>query len=284
MNAQLLPLANKTEGALRVGIAGAGGRMGRAACQTLMNQTDLELTSCLYAPGSAHPLGSISASPDAHAHKTSVLHTDEPNAFFENIDVYVDLTTASAARELGLQAAKKAVHAVIGATGFSDQDIASFKKAFAKSNCLLVPNFSISAVLMMKLAELAAPFFDTAEIIEYHHDQKVDAPSGTAVVTAERIASSGFENNPHCAESETETIPSARGANGAGDIQIHSVRMRGMVAHQKVLFGAQGQTLTIAQDSYDRSSFMPGIIKAIEAVPNLSRFSVGLDQLLTFDS
>jgi 4-hydroxy-tetrahydrodipicolinate reductase len=126
---------------------------------------------------------------------------------------------------------------------------------------------------MMRFAEIAAPFFDTAEIIELHHDRKVDAPSGTAVTTAERMAEArggDFDRDP----TTHEVYPGARGGAGPGGIKVHSVRMRGMVAHQEVILGSQGQTLTIRQDSYDRESFMPGVVLAcrkISTVPGLSR-------------
>ena len=132
-------------------------------------------------------------------------------------------------------------------------------------NCVLAANFAISAVLMMRFAELAAPFFDTAEIIELHHDAKADAPSGTALRTAQRMAAASGEWAPD--PTTHEVIPGARGGVGPAGIRLHAVRMRGMVAHQEVILGAQGQSLTIRQDSYDRASFMPGVVLACNASP-----------------
>ena len=143
---------------------------------------------------------------------------------------------------------------------------------------VVAANFSISAVLLMRLSELAAPFFDTAEIIELHHDGKVDAPSGTAIATAERIAAASGEWAPD--PTTTETLAAARGASGPAGIRIHTVRMRGMVAHQEVIFGARGQTLTLRQDSYDRDSFMPGVLLACKRVAERPGLTVGLDALL----
>ena len=145
---------------------------------------------------------------------------------------------------------------MVGTTGFTEADVAALRDAFTRSNCLIAPNFAIGAVLMMRFAELAAPFFETAEIIELHHDGKVDAPSGTAMMTAWRMAAA----SPSWAPDPTtrEVVPGARGGNGPGGIPIHSVRLRGLVAHQEVLFGTAGQSLTIRHDSYDRVSFMPG--------------------------
>jgi 4-hydroxy-tetrahydrodipicolinate reductase len=166
------------------------------------------------------------------------------------------------------------IHAVVGTTGFNDDDIALFESAFGGNdgpNCLIAPNFAISAVLMMRFAEMAAPWFDTAEVIELHHTRKVDAPSGTAIKTIEMMAAardSDFAPDP----TENEVYPGARGGIGPRGIRAHSVRMNGMVAHQEVILGAEGQTLTIRQDSYDRSSFMPGVLlacKKIAAHPGL---------------
>ncbi len=126
-----------------------------------------------------------------------------------------------------------------------------------------MPNFAISAVLMMRFAELAAPYFDTAEIIELHHDEKIDAPSGTAIATAERMAAASSEWAPD--PTTKIVLEGARGGVGAGGIPIHSVRLRGLVAHQEVLLGTTGQSLTIRQDSYDRTSYMPGVLLAIKS-------------------
>jgi 4-hydroxy-tetrahydrodipicolinate reductase len=133
-------------------------------------------------------------------------------------------------------------------------------------------------VLMMRFAELAAPFFETAEVIELHHDAKVDAPSGTAMMTVERMAASA----PHWAPDPTrhEIVPGARGGLGPAGIRVHSVRLRGLVAHQEVIFGTTGQSLTIRHDSYDRTSFMPGVLLAIKAVGGRPGLTVGLDAVL----
>ena len=146
------------------------------------------------------------------------------------------------------------------------------------NNCVVAANFAISAVLMMRFAEVAAPFFDTAEIIEYHHNAKIDAPSGTAIATAQRIAeaSSTWAADP----TEKEVYAGARGGSGPGGIRVHGVRMEGMLAHQDVILGALGQTLTIRQDSYDRSSFMPGVILACKRIADHPGFTLGLDKIL----
>ena len=131
---------------------------------------------------------------------------------------------------------------------------------------------------MMRFAELAAPLFDSAEVIELHHDAKVDAPSGTAMMTAERMAAASDEWNPD--PTRTEVLPGARGGRGPAGIRVHSIRLAGLVAHQEVILGAQGQTLTLRADSYDRSSFMPGTLLAIRAVANRPGLTIGLEPLL----
>jgi 4-hydroxy-tetrahydrodipicolinate reductase len=194
------------------------------------------------------------------------------------VEVVVDFTEAEAARKNLKWCAKAGVHAVVGTTGLSGKDYASLTKAFTKSNCVVAPNFAIGAVLMMRLAEVAAPFFESVEVVELHHDGKVDAPSGTAMLTVERIAKASSDWSPD--PTTHEILPGARGGKGPADIPVHSLRLRGLVAHQEVLFGTTGQSLTIRHDSYDRSSFMPGVLLAVKRVADRPGLTVGLDALL----
>ena len=193
-------------------------------------------------------------------------------------DVVVDFTHLDAARANLRWAAANGVHAVVGTTGFTDDDYERFGSSFTSSNCVIAPNFAIGAVLMMRFAELAAPYFETAEIIELHHDNKLDAPSGTAMLTAERMADASADWAPD--PTRTEVVSGARGGEGPAGIHIHALRMRGMVAHQEVLLGTSGQTLSIRHDSYDRVSFMPGVVLAVKAVPDRPGVTIGLDPLL----
>jgi 4-hydroxy-tetrahydrodipicolinate reductase len=176
------------------------------------------------------------------------------------------------------------IHAVVGTTGLTTADIDSLRATFGTgtAHCLIAPNFAISAVLMMRFAEIAAPYFDTAEVIEYHHDRKIDAPSGTAVATADRIADARGDAAWAPDPTEREVLTGARGgvSGGARGVHVHSVRMRGMVAHQDVIFGAAGQTLTIRQDSYDRESFMPGVVLACKRIADHPGVTIGLDAYL----
>jgi len=158
------------------------------------------------------------------------------------------------------------------------EELAGAFPASGGLGCVVAPNFALGAVLMMRFAELAAPWFDTAEIIELHHDAKVDAPSGTALTTAGRMAAASDQWGAD--PTRVETVVGARGGTGPGGIHIHSVRLRGLVAHQEVLLGGPGQSLTIRHDSYDRQSFMPGVLAAVRHVPHRPGLTVGLDVLL----
>ena len=249
---------------MRIGVSGAAGRMGRTVCAAVAADPDLVFVAAVDQFGVGEAI-------------EDVVVSDSPDAFVEaSCDVVVDFTVADASRALLPVLAEQGIHAVVGTTGFTIADFELFEAAFGGadgSNCVIAPNFAISAVLMMRFAEMAAPFFDTAEIIELHHDRKVDAPSGTAVKTAQRMGAARggeFGADP----TTDEVYAGARGGLGPNGIRVHSVRMRGMVAHQEVILGSQGQTLTIRQDSYDRESFMPGVIlacKKISVVPGLSR-------------
>ena len=252
--------------AIRVGVVGAGGRMGTAVCEAVAAADGLELVAAV----DPHSVG---------VGRAGVAVAAELRALVEaNCDVVVDFTVAAAARVTLPFLAMHGIHAVVGTTGFTDEDLAAFRTEFSGSNCLIASNFAISAVLMMRFAELAAPYFDTAEIVELHHDAKIDAPSGTAVTTARRMAaaSADWAADP----TQHEVYPGARGGEGPAGIRMHSVRMRGMVAHQEVILGAEGQTLTIRQDSYDRSSYMPGVVLACRRVAEHPGLTLGLDAFL----
>jgi 4-hydroxy-tetrahydrodipicolinate reductase len=175
--------------------------------------------------------------------------------------------------------AEHGLHLVVGTTGIGPEGRAALAALYPPEGplgCILAANFAIGAVLSMRFAELAAPWFETAEIIELHHDRKVDAPSGTAMATAARMAAASGEWAPD----PTETAAGARGGQGPGGIRIHSVRLRGLVAHQEVLLGTTGETLTIRHDSMDRASFMPGVVLAVKAVAGRPGLTIGIDSLL----
>ena len=252
---------------VRVAVVGAGGRMGRTICEAVAADPDLELVAAVDPEHAGEPgTGGVALSSDLDAIVES------------GARVAIDFTIAPAARTTIPWLAEHGVHAVVGTTGFDQDDLTAFRAAFTTSNCLMAANFAIGAVLMMRFAELAAPFFETAEVIELHHDQKIDAPSGTAMHTVERMAaaSSSWAPDP----TTTVVAEGARGGVAAAGIHVHSVRLRGLVAHQEVLLGTEGQTLTVRHDSYDRTSFMPGVVLAVRAIAGYPGVTVGLDALM----
>jgi 4-hydroxy-tetrahydrodipicolinate reductase len=251
---------------IKVGVVGAGGRVGRMVCAAVALDHDLELVAAV---------GRTAA---GETHHGVTITSDLRSLADAGCDVVVDFTVADSARVTLPWLAMHGVHAVVGTTGFSDDDIASFRQEFSGSNCIIAPNFAISAVLMMRFAEMAAPFFDSAEIIELHHDAKIDAPSGTAISTAKRMAAASDEWTAD--PTQHEAYPGARGGVGPAGIHVHSVRMRGLLAHQEVILGAHGQTLTIRQDSYDNSSFVPGVVLACKHIAEHPGLTLGLDPLL----
>lgn len=254
---------------MRVGVNGAAGRMGATVCSAVALDPALELVAAVDVRGAGAVVEGITVAAELRSFAD------------ERCDVVVDFTVAAAARDAVPWLAMHGIHAVVGTTGLTDADLEAFRQAFGDrgpAHCIVAPNFAISAVLMMRLAEIAAPYFDTAEVIEYHHDGKVDAPSGTAAETARRLAAASDEWAPDQTRHEVE--PGVRGGAGPGGVRVHSVRMRGMVAHQEVLLGALGQTLTIRQDSYDRASFMPGVLLACKRVSSYPGLTLGLDRYL----
>lgn len=251
---------------IRVGVVGALGRMGATVCDAVVNADGLALVAAVDAASTGQTVHGVTVASDLKALADA------------RAEVVVDFTVASAARTTLPWLALHGMHAVVGTTGFSSDDLDAFRSAFTGSNCVIAANFALGAVLMMKFAEMAAPYFDTAEILEFHHDAKADAPSGTAVTTAQRMAAahSGWAPDP----TTHEVFEGARGGRGPAGIRVHAVRMRGMVAHQEVLLGTQGQTLSIRHDSYDRSSFMPGVVLACRKVAHTPGLTLGIDSLL----
>ncbi|MEY5039411.1 MAG: dihydrodipicolinate reductase [Actinomycetota bacterium] len=251
---------------IKVGVVGAAGRMGATVCNAVAADPDLELVAVV-----------DPASPGAEVHGLRIAG-DLKALADAGAQVVVDFTVAEAARVTLPWLAMHDMHAVVGTTGFTEADIESFRSVFGSTNCLIAANFAIGAVLMMRFAEIAAPFFDTAEIVEIHHDGKADSPSGTAIATAKRMAAT----NPTWANDPTthEAIPGARGAKGPGNIPIHAIRMRGAVANQEVVLGTEGQTLTIRHDTVDRVSFMPGVVLACKKIAGRKGVTLGLDDLL----
>jgi 4-hydroxy-tetrahydrodipicolinate reductase len=261
---------------IRVGVVGAAGRMGREVCRAVTADPDLELVAALDPRHLGEPI--VPEQP------TLAVTGNLDGLLDAGAGVAVDFTQPDAVMATLRWGAAHDIHMVVGTTGIAAGDLTEIDRLFADSaaNCLIAPNFAIGAVLAMRFAEEAARFMPAAEVIELHHDAKVDAPSGTALATARRIAAArsrapGAAAPPNQAGDGAH--PGARGADVEG-VRVHSVRLPGLVAHQEVILGAQGQTLSIRHDSTDRASFMPGVLMAVKAIASLPGLTVGLDTLL----
>ncbi len=246
----------------RVGVLGANGRMGAQSVTALTAADGIDVVAQIDLGDSLDALTTA------------------------GVDVVVDFTNPSVVMDNVRWCVDHGINTVVGTSGFSDERVDEVRGWLGESpsvGVLVVPNFSIGAVLMMRFAETAARFFESAEIIEMHHPDKVDAPSGTAVRTAELIAAARAKAGKGAIPDATTADPDgARGASVAG-IAVHAVRARGLVASQEVLFGGVGETLTIRQDSLQRESFMPGVIAAVRAIVGTTGVTVGLEGVLGLD-
>ena len=242
---------------MRVGVLGAKGKVGATMCEAVRSAADLTLSAEVDA-GDALSLFTDSAT-------DVVIDFTHPDVVMDNLEFLIG----------------KGVHAVVGTTGFTDARIEQVRTWLAVSpatGVLIAPNFAIGAVLSMHFAQKAAPYFESAEVIELHHPQKADAPSGTATRTAQLIAQArkGLPPNP---DATSTGLPGARGADIDG-IPVHSIRLTGLVAHQEVLFGTMGETLTIRHDSLERTSFVPGVLLAVRQIAQRPGLTIGLEALL----
>ncbi len=258
---------------LRVAVSGTG-QMGTLILRTLAAAPDLEIAGVLekFSQGDTHAL------PDG-AGTVPLRQTPEGVGDF-GADVVVDFSNAAWTEQLLPRAIEAGVRPVIGTSGLSDALIGQAESACAEAKLggVIAANFALGAVFLIHLARMAAPFFDAVEVIEQHHAGKVDAPSGTAIATARamRAARDGdFSHNV----AERKSLPDARGAE-LGGVGIHSVRLPGLVAHQEVIFGGTGETLKLRHDTMSRESFMPGVLRAVRATPELDHLVIGLERLL----
>lgn len=241
---------------IKVGVFGYKGRMGTTVCDAVRSDPELDLVACVDLEESR----------------------DEMTA--KGAEVAVDFTAPDAVKNNVRFCLDNGIHAVVGTTGLTDDDmseIATWASA-SEANVFVAPNFTIGAALMMRFAQDAARHFATAEIIERHHEKKVDAPSGTALRTASLMNDARMKpwETP---EGENESLSGSRGGDVEG-IRVHSLRVPGSVAHQEVVLGAPGETLTIRHDSLERSSYMPGVLLAVKKVSQLEGLTVGLEHLL----
>ena len=242
---------------MRVGVLGAKGKVGATMCAAVAEAADLSLSAEVDA---GDPLSRFTDT-DTEV----VIDFTHPDVVMGNLKFLVD----------------NGIHAVVGTTGFTAERLDQVRGWLANkpgSGVLIAPNFAIGAVLSMHFAQKAAPYFESVEIIELHHPQKADAPSGTAARTAALIAAArtGMAPNP---DATSTGLPGARGADVDG-VPVHSVRLTGLVAHQEVLFGTMGETLTIRHDSLDRTSFVPGVLPAVREIAGRPGLTVGLEPLL----
>lgn len=246
--------------------------MGLEVCRTVIDAQDMKLIGAVDPGAVGQDIGTLCG------REGDELAVEESLEAIENVDVVVDFSRIDASRNIITECAQRGLHAVVGTTGFTKAEAERASALFTNSNAVIAPNFAIGAVLMMRFAELAAPHFESAEIIELHHENKLDAPSGTAMMTAQRMAeaSPDWLDDP----TETEVLEGVRGGEGPAGIRIHSVRLNGLVAHQEVHLGTTGQTLQIRHDSYDRTSFMPGVALAVRSVSERPGVTFGLDALL----
>jgi 4-hydroxy-tetrahydrodipicolinate reductase len=254
---------------IKVIIAGYRGRMGATAVQMVLGEVDFELAA-LFDPHS----------PEREAFGVPVF-TNKADLAGVDADVWLDFTQPSAVFENTVFAIEQGFHPVIGTTGLTEDQIRELTLLSKEQSLggLIAPNFALGAVLLMQFSKQAAKYFSDVEIIELHHDKKKDAPSGTAVKTAELIAK---VRSPHLqgAADEEETLMGARGADFEG-MHIHSVRLPGLIAHQEVIFGSVGEGLTLRHDSYDRASFMTGVALAIRQVMKETELAYGLENFLS---
>ena len=247
---------------LKVGVLGALGKVGAEVCRAVDAAPDTELVARVDADDSLEDLVAAGAQ--------AVVDFTHPDVVMDNLQFCIS----------------HGIHAVVGTTGFDDDRLTTVRGWLAEApevGVLIAPNFSVGAVLMMRFAAAAAPFFESVEIVELHHPDKADAPSGTARRTAELVAAARAEADAGPVPDATSTsLDGARGADVSG-VRVHSVRARGLVAHQEVVLGGLGETLTIRHDSMDRASFTPGVLTALRAISDHPGLTVGLEHVLGLD-
>jgi 4-hydroxy-tetrahydrodipicolinate reductase len=284
---------------IRVGVIGACGRVGRLVCRGVVDDPDLGLIAAIDRSKTGERIGHHIGRPGV-----DVTISDDLEMLVQaDAEVAVDFTHPEVVLDNVRWAISHAVDIVVGATGITEDGLAEISRLLeaggGESNVLVAPNFAMGAVMMQRFAEVAARFFPAVEIIELHHDGKVDAPSGTSLATAKRIAAarSALSEGGGGADAPGPALGSSAGSDASGErpasesvngvrggrvdgIQLHSVRLPGLVAHQEVIFGSEGETLTIRHDSTDRSSFIPGVLLAVKRVSTRPGLTVGLEPLL----
>ncbi|SES80217.1 dihydrodipicolinate reductase [Oceanobacillus limi] len=262
---------------INVVIAGPRGRMGTEAVKMVTNEPSFNLVACIDRKNDGEKMREY---PNLSQQNIPVFESPEECFHTKKADVFIDLTVPEACFDHATLAIQNNIRTVIGTSGLTASQIEELTilSNNNQTGCIIAPNFAIGAVLMMQFSKMAAKYFPDVEIIEKHHDQKLDAPSGTAVKTVELIKETRTAKSQGRPDEE-ETMPGARGAEEEG-IHVHSVRLPGHVAHQEVIFGSSGQTLTIKHDSIDRQSFMSGVKFAVEKVMDMNKLVYGLENIL----
>jgi 4-hydroxy-tetrahydrodipicolinate reductase len=261
---------------IRVGVIGACGRMGLMVCRAVAEAEDLALVAAIDRSKVGQKIGALIGHPE-----NDIPISDELDRLLEaEVELAIDFTHPEVVMDNIRWCIDHGIHLVVGTTGITQEDLRDIERAIGdeggESNVIVASNFALGAVLMLRFASQAVRFFPAVEVVELHHDQKADAPSGTAIATVHRLKDERAEpwRGPL-----PESLEGVRGGDVDG-IRIHSIRLPGLVAHQEVIFGGQGQTLTIRHDSTDRSSFIPGVLMAARAVLTRPGLTVGLEPLL----
>lgn len=263
---------------IRVFVAGACGKMGMETVRTILGQEDMTIVGVSDIKNQGSDIGTILGLSPLGVKISGMINQKDLKDLY--VDILVDFTNPQSVFTNAKEAIKAGVVPIIGATGLDEQEIAELEELASeyKVGVFIAPNFALGAILMMKFAKETAKFFSHVDIIEYHHDNKLDAPSGTALKTAEMISENRkpmLQGHPN----EYEKIPGARGGDING-IHVHSVRLPGMVAHQEIIFGGFGQTLTIRHDAYTRETYMPGVMLAIRKGYKMTNLVIGLENFL----
>jgi len=264
-------------GKIKVVVAGSLGKMGLETLKAVIRDSDLELVGAIDVKAKGEKVASLTGEADCDV----ALSNDLDAVIAETSpDVLIDFTNPQAVFNNTRTALKSGVFCVVGTTGLNEVELKQLEKLALEKEIgvAVIPNFAIGAVLMMKFAREAARYFPDVEIIELHHDQKMDAPSGTAIKTAEMIAGNRASRPPKNIK-EFEKVAGARGGE-IEQVRIHSIRLPGMIAHQEVIFGAPGQSLKIRHDSMDRAAFMPGVVTVVKAIMERQGLIYGMENLI----
>jgi len=266
---------------MRVAVIGAGGKVGSAICRAVLEHPALELVAAVDPRLAGIDLGQVLGKQAVGL----IVSRDVRAVIDASAEVAIDFTQAHAAAVNLVRLGEAGVPAVVGTTGLSEEELGRIGEAYARSGvgCVVASNFSIGAILLMRAAAMVAPYFDSIEIVETHHEHKLDAPSGTALEIARRIGEARRERASDAlvqGATELVRVDGARGATVEEGVHIHSVRLRGAVAHHEVVFGTEGQRLTLRHDSFDRGSFVPGVMLAVERVHEVQGLVRGIEGFL----